>query len=401
MIKALALLLLLTGPGHLSAAPPSRELEAVVNDTDLERALSSLYDLEYERTRRHVDRFIRRNPDNPFGYLFSAGTLWWQVTTEYDGPSEVPIIAERFEERVKAGLKKAKKLRKAKDKARRPDGYFAAGMLLGIRGQWKLANRQWIKAYRDGKKAIKHLRKCVKLNPDYYDAYLGLGIFDYQTAKLPGVLRIGAKLLLRGVGDADRGLSRIRLAIEKGRFAARQGSSFLLTLYMVYEKDYGRALELTSSLRRDFPASPYYMGAEVILLDRAGEGEDSRRRALELFSLVAGDPARYWSKQRAIICNVYGTDCLDRKHVAGAARWLTDALASPVPEAPAEWTGLLHLYRGIARDILMRHGHALRDYEAALAQPDFIRTHEWAAHCSRKACDRADALRLLGGKRPR
>ncbi|MFH1726289.1 MAG: hypothetical protein ABII00_16895 [Elusimicrobiota bacterium] len=366
----------------------------------LKRALVSLYDLEYVRTRDLALQFIRENPENPFGHLFVAGSVWWEFTTESLTREGRPDLEDIFDKHVLRTVNTAKRLMQSEDKAQRADGYFAAGMVLGLRGQWKVADRRLISAYRDGKKAIKYLKKCLKHDPGYYDAYLGLGLFDYQVAVLPGVLKFAARLLLRGTGDASRGLRRIRLGIDKGRFASRQAAAFLLSLYLLYERDYASAVTLVRDLRRNFPASPYYRFIEIALLNRTGDGVESRRLALELFTDMGRDPAVLRRKQLATVCGVYGPDCLEDSHIRGASTWLTDALANPPDQPPAGWTTLLHLYRALAHDILTERARAVADYHRVLELPDFAGAHEWARLCEESACGREDAFRFLRGTPP-
>ncbi len=60
------------------------------------------------------------------------------------------------------------------DPQRRLDGYFVSGMALGTLGQWRLMRRHMLDAYFIGKKAVKQLKRCLKLDPDYADAGAGL-----------------------------------------------------------------------------------------------------------------------------------------------------------------------------------------------------------------------------------
>jgi len=396
----------------------NRALGEAANDPSLKEALSALYDLDYEKTQTLAFRFIRSHPENPFGHLFAAGALWWEVSAEAGSVQHPKALSERFDELVEGTLKKAKVLMKSKDARERPDGYFAAGMVLGLRGQWKLAGGEWMSAYRDGKKAIKYLRKCVKLDPGYADAYMGLGIFDYQTAKLPAILRMGAKILFRGVGDSRRGLERIRLAVDKGRFSNQQAMSFLLTLMVLYEKDYPQGLELSRQLRRDFPDSPYYAFAESVLLGAMGDQAGSYQTALDLFAKGGRTPESLWMKQKGIVCGLAGALCLEPQHVEAAARWLDVAISSATavserasprsrqrgikaaPEAPLppRWFTLLHFYRGLAHDLLTERRAAVEEYDTVLELADLGHAQAWARYCREVPCDRAQADAILGGQ---
>lgn len=420
-----------------SASAGSANLKKAAEDPLLRQALIDLYNLDYGKTRAGAERFIELNPKNPLGYLFLSGCLWWQATTENGMLAERPQLREHFDEMVDRTVEVAKEQIRSKDDAENADGHFTSGMVLGLRGQMKLADDQLLKAYKDGKKAIRHLNKCVKIDPEYYDAYLGLGIFDYQIAVLPGVFRLGAKLLLSGTGNAERGLRNIRTTIDKGYFASRQASTFLLSLYILFERDYERGLKLCQEIRRSFPESPYYAFVEAALLHRTGNEAASWQRARELFDRLAREPESFQRKQRGTVCGLLGPQCLDRENLQGAVTWLSRALAHPAdapkselpgapgngkkaPHAPRHaastvhastapaagangerphegWESVLRLYRGLAHDALGQRAEARADFLKTQELPDFAGSRAWASFCRDRGCGKEELLRYMRG----
>ena len=199
-------------------------------EATLETGTRALYNLNYAQSRSIFQELIEAEPESPYGYLFRAGALWWQASNEYDLFKDTPTLEGLFESDVDNTIRTAQALTRSSDSVVRAEGYYLGGMALGARGQWHLIRGRWIKAYVDGKKAVRHLNKCLKLNEDFYDAYLGLGVYDYQAARLPGILKLSALLMVRG--DAERGVQRLHLAEEKGRFSAVQSAMFLINIYM-------------------------------------------------------------------------------------------------------------------------------------------------------------------------
>ncbi|MFH2203181.1 MAG: hypothetical protein ABIJ96_08720 [Elusimicrobiota bacterium] len=394
-----AAVLLLCAALPVCAQQHTRNLSVAAGDPILEKGLQALYNLEYDVARRSGEEFVRKHPDNPIGHLYMAGILWWQATTELAGGNPDPALVQVFHQSVSETVDISKLLFKADDIALRSDGYFSAGMALGLQGQMRLAEGQYVGAYRSGKKAIKYLKKCVKSDPRYYDAYLGLGVFDYQVAVLPGAIKLGARMLLRGTGNAQRGLERIQLTVNKGSFSSRQAAGFLLTIYVLNEKDYAKALTLTESLRRDFPLSPYFRFIESMLLHRLGRDTESYRKAYELFSALRTDSASFGRKQVGTLCGLYGAACLERENLEISLTWLTMAvLAAERDAADKGWTAYLVFYRGMVNDLLDRREAALTDYRRALKLPDFHGTQRWAAQRLKTPCQPRDAARFMRGE---
>ncbi|MBI5245065.1 MAG: hypothetical protein HY922_15485 [Elusimicrobia bacterium] len=384
--RLIPLLLLSAGAGSaraqsLTADPATAEIA--------NRATTALYDLDYDRARAEIRRLIADQPSNPLGYLGEAELLWWQADAEYGLFKDSKTLEALFEEDIARAVKLADGLLDSPDPIRKADGHFVAGMGLGLHGQAEVLRGRWMKAYSDGKKAIKHLKKCIKLDPGNQDVLLGLGIFDYQTARLPVLLKVPMFFVHRG--DAKRGIAYIRQAMERGRFSREQAGTFLLSIYLK-EGDMESALSLLKGLRRQFPGSSYFVFREAALLAESGDLKGSFRDAMELFERASADPAVLGRKQLSLFCALVGPQCLDETYASALVRWLDRALEEP--EA-AHYRALLYLYRGIARDVLGQRVDAVRDYSLSIGAPDVPPAHEYARRCLGSACDREETLRIL------
>ncbi len=380
-------------------------------DLYLDKGLHHLYDLDYDEARGDFRKIIEAEPDNPFGYLFESGAIWWQSSMEYGLFKDTPTLQGLFEQDVEAALRKVDAYESSKDKETKADGHFVEGMALGTRGQWSIMRGHWLKAYFDGKKAIKHLKKTVKEDPDYYDAYLGIGVFDYQAAHFSGALKLGAAL--GGVhGDEKRGLQEMELASQKGRFGARQAAEFLASIYIDDKHDYAKALPVVERLRGDFPESPYFEFIELGLRFKLHQNAESIQLGRDLFAKVKQDPEAFDRKLLSLFCGISADQCLNNVDVAGALAWIDSALdeskTHPAPK-PARrgklaadpedpWRSFLHLWRGHCLDALGNHDGAADDYQWVLEHPAFSDDQARARECSQSPCAAAKLLAYLRSK---
>ncbi|MBI4059981.1 MAG: hypothetical protein HY403_00980 [Elusimicrobia bacterium] len=362
-------------------------------DAHLDEGLSALYGLDYARARRASRKLVELEPDNPFGYLFEAGAVWWQASQEYGLFRDTPTLQGLFEQDVEAAVRKSQAFIDSSDKQSRADGHFVSGMALGIRGQWNLMKGKWLDAYFDGKKAVKHLKKCVKIDEEYEDAYLGLGVFDYQSARLSGIARLGVLFGLRG--DERRGLERIRRAADKSRFARRQAAQFLSSIYLVDRRDDARALAVVLQLRGDFPDSPYFVFLEALLRHRLGDEDASLALARRLHAAVAADPEAFRPKYLTLVCGLSGPDCLAAEDVARAIAWLDLALEATAKERPDGFKTGLRLLRGLALDISGRRDDAVAEYQTVEFLPPLGQSREIARACLAAPCGREAVLKRL------
>jgi tetratricopeptide (TPR) repeat protein len=384
-VIALAVVILFPSPAYAQTREEARRA-----------SLKALYRLDYAVSMEHIRGWIRRSPEDPFGYLFEAGVLWWMISMDPASFRADKKLKPRFLRDLKTGLKLAKPGLRSSDKKLRADSHFITGLLLGIRSQWNLSNSRYLRAFFDGRKGKKFQKRCLEADPTYADAFLGIGLFEYLAGRLPGVLYIPSFIIR---GDVDSGKRNLHKAMDEGRypFAGSQAASNLVSLYILYEKEYGQALEINRRLLDDFPDSPYFRFLDVMILDLLGHRESSIKKAHDLFSLIPDDPGILVVKRMGILCGLQASKCLKPEVLKRPIEWMSSALSSEKP-APAGFKTLLHLYRGVALDILKRREEAKADYEAVLAAPNIGDSHDAAAQCLRKRCSRRAALKLLRKK---
>ncbi|NNN04378.1 MAG: hypothetical protein HKL90_00620 [Elusimicrobia bacterium] len=359
----------------------------------LDEGLRRLYSLDYAQSRAAFRKLIELQPDSSFGYLFEAGGIWWESSQEYGLFTDTPTLQGLFEEDVDEAIRKAEIETRSRDPRVRADGYFVSGMALGTLGQWRLMKHRWIDAYFAGKKAIKNLKKCKKLNDRYFDADLGLGVFDYQSANLTGIAKLGFLLGIRG--NEKRGLAEIWNAADKSRYAARQAAEFLLSIYILDKRDFASALPLIERLEGQMPESPYYIFLETLARFHLNDAAGSRAAARRLFDMAHKDPVAFRPKWLTLICGLSGSACLEPGDATGALAWLDDALESEEGRAPDAFQALLRLLRGQALEDLSRRDEATIEYRKVAALPPFDFTRARAAQCLAATCGRDEQLRWL------
>jgi len=390
MRTSLAAALLVSFLARPAAAGPRLSPAAEVQ---LDEGLHRLYSLDYVRSRAAFRKLIELEPDNPFGYLFEAGGIWWESSQEFGLFKDTPTLQGLFEQDIDAALRKSDAYIDSKDPQTKADGYFVSGMTLGTQGQWRLMKGHWLDAYASAKKAVKNLRKCVKLEPDYYDAQLGLGVFDYQAARLSGIAKLGALLIMRG--DEKRGLSELQLAVDKSRYSSRQALNFVLCIHLLDRRDYASALPVVQQLREKVPGSPYYLFLEIIVRHRLGDEDGSLALARELAAGVEDDPAAFRPKWLTLVCGLSGADCLAKPDAQAALPWFDRAVEATAKEKPSGFAALLHLFRGQLLDVLGRREEAVAEYKKTLALPDVDFARRRAAACAAAPCGREETLRTL------
>ncbi len=375
-----------------AAAGEGPQLDPVAA-AQLDEGLRRLYSLDYAQSRAAFRKLIEVEPESSFGYLFEAGGIWWESSQEYGLFTDTPTLQGLFEEDVDEAIRKAEVETRSRDPRVRADGYFVSGMALGTLGQWRLMKHRWIDAYFAGKKAIKNLKKCKKIDDHYFDADLGLGVFDYQSANLSGIAKLGFLLGIRG--DEKRGLAEIWNAADKSRYAARQAAEFLLSIYILDKRDFAAALPLIERLEGQMPESPYYIFLETLARFHLNDATGSRAAARRLFAVAQKDRGAFRPKWLTLVCGLSGSACLEPGEAQGTLAWIDDALESEEGRSPDSFQALLRLLRGQALEDLGRRDEARIEYRKVAVLPEFDFTRARAAQCLAASCGRDEQLRWL------
>lgn len=135
------------------------------------------------------------------------------------------------------------------------EDWYANFILGGVYG-WKAkyyldAGAKW-KTFTNARKAKGYFEKTVKLNPDCFDAYYGLGIYHYYAGTLPKLLRFILPIL-NFEGDTKRGMRELNSAKDKGRYSSAFAAYELVLIYLAKEEKREEGLQLASNLRQKYP----------------------------------------------------------------------------------------------------------------------------------------------------
>jgi len=158
------------------------------------KGIDLVFDMQFEQANKIFDEMIRMDPENAIGYFLKSKTYLWMYIFSTNDKEHI----EKYLELSSKTIDIAKEmLDKNEDDI---DALFYIGNAYGYIGRWYGETGSWIKAYWYGRKGTNYLKKVIKKDPDYYDAYLGHGM--YRT--LGGVVSPAI-----GLGDEGRDAGHI------------------------------------------------------------------------------------------------------------------------------------------------------------------------------------------------
>ncbi|MEA3307796.1 MAG: hypothetical protein U9Q34_08435 [Elusimicrobiota bacterium] len=218
------------------------------------KAFDDIYAIKVEEADKAVDEIIAKYPNHPFGHFGKAMTAWARFEYQQERSNtklddEYVKLTDKVAEIGKAWLKKHPKDENA---------YMCLGGIYGLRARLAVTQHRWIKAYFDGKKAVRSMRKAIKINPELYDAYLGVGLYEYYAGTLPGVIGILSKIFFIS-GNAQKGLDYLTLCSEKGYFNRTAAKLVLIEIYTQYKGKYSKpklSVKWSEELMAEYPMHP-------------------------------------------------------------------------------------------------------------------------------------------------
>jgi tetratricopeptide (TPR) repeat protein len=352
------------------AEPPPVSDEAVFNRL-ADEGLAALYNLDYDGAEAKFREMETRFPDNPLSLYAVSTELWWELTNEFDEKN--PSMERDF---LAAADRAAAAARAYIKRTGDPDGrgHLCLGGALGLKARWEAIQGQWLSAYSNGKKAFKLQEKAIAINPNMYDAYLGVGIFHYYAATLSSVVKVLAHFIFGG--NKQQGLDEIRLSMEKGRFSRTAAQLFMVGILINNEKDPPAALALLQEGRREFPRSPFFQLLEMLILDEAKDWDGLDREARDFLARVDRGQPFYRPEYRHRALWSQGNAALGR----GDARRAIEIYDGILAQYPLEdrWLTMTFLNRGRAHDRLGEREKAIADYNEVLKRRNVWQLHDKA-----------------------
>ena len=234
---------------------------------DIVQGIELLYNWEFERAENIFYKVVAEKPKDPAGYFYLAMVIWSKLASGHWTP---PMVKE-YGERIDRAIDTAN--RTIRNEEADSFTYFYLGGALGFKGRFKLMERSYVSAFFLALEAIEALKTCQKMDPENRDVLFGLGIFDYYTARLSGVVKFLSYLLLHK-GDKKEGLRKLHVAAEEAVYSSIEAKSLLVHIYLFLEKDHHYAIPLIQELAARFENSPrdkYLEGASYLLTGREPE----------------------------------------------------------------------------------------------------------------------------------
>jgi len=240
--------------------------------TLLDDGYRDMYNLQFAQAHQAFQQWERLHPQDPLGPVSDAAAY---LFNEFDRLHvlELELFADdsRFENRAKVTADPQAKQAFETDLARckeitdqvlardagNADALFASALMQGLRGDYlALIEKRDLAALGYVKTGRVLAEKLLVAHPQYYDAYLAIGVENYLLSLKPAPMR----WLLRMTGaetDHTAGIEKLRITAEKGHYLLPY-ARLLLAVAAVRDGNRNNARTLLDGLAREFPSNHLY-----------------------------------------------------------------------------------------------------------------------------------------------
>jgi tetratricopeptide (TPR) repeat protein len=359
-----------------SAAAPSHT-NPLNSDPLVQDAYHYFYLLDYPAAVERLERFHAAHPGDPQATALLLDAVLFQElyrqdlldTTFYanDGfltgkhaTQEDPQVRDRIFALSDEALREADwRLGKNPNDV---DALYARGWTRALRCTYvAMVERSFGAGFRLATKAKDDAERVLEIDPQYTDAKLIAGIYEYVVGALP----LPFKFLIgfAGItGSKSKGLELLHDAGQNGVMSNVEART-VTALFLRREGRYKEAIEIVRGLTQQYPRNYLFCLEEANLRKDAGEG----MAAVQAYREIVANNAKpgYFAEARLELTNFGLGDALrGQRHYAEAAQaYEAAAMARTVsPELKVR----SFLAGGQCRDLNGERQQAVKDYQAAI-----------------------------------
>jgi hypothetical protein len=243
------------------------------------------------------------------------------------------------------------------------DALYARGWARALRAAYMaMVERSFGAAFRMALQAHGDEVRVLQLDPDYIDAKLVVGTYQYVIGALPFAFKFFFGFA--GItGSKQRGMEMLHDAAARAPAVAVESSTVIM-LFLRREAKYQEAIQVVRGLEAKYPRDFLFTLEEANLRKDAGEGMAAVYAYQKLLS-EAAKPGFFYDPHTELAYFGLGEGLKGQRHYGEAAEAYEHAAWTPNSGAELKRRSLVAA--GKCRDLNGQRPQAVRDYQAAIA----------------------------------
>ncbi len=269
---------------------------------EVRQAHERFYNLDYDGALARFETIAHAHPDNPIAQAYVLQVLIFRElyhqdlldTTYYAHDSFLSSkrkvdVPDDIRKRIESLTDQVTDLcdKQIKADGQNKNAFFARGYAHGLHASFTtLVDHSFVSAAHQGLQARSDSEEALKIDPDYTDAKMAIGIQQFAVASLPRLVRMMVGIAGVG-GNKEKGLDLLRDVAAHG-FVNQVESRTVLSLFLRHDARYAEALTVESNLARQYPRDYLFRLEEANLSKDKGDGP----AAIAIYRQVIEDAKR-------------------------------------------------------------------------------------------------------------
>jgi len=356
----------------------------------MERAkegFADIFNLDYDHAGQVFESLQKEYPRHPAPPLYLACIVWLEeMLRRQDLSLDRFIAAGYFSRKTSQTMPPEKRAAFFEDLARcqarvrailqkdrrDQDGRYFMAMSYGLQASFAVTiDHSPREAFSSGSRAYGYCKQLIEEDPNFYDAYLTTGIYEYIAGSIPWYMKwltffIGIR------GSKEEGMEHLELASDKGPYVRNEAELALMVL-QVRERRYAEALERARYLSGRFPRNFIFALNVAQVLQLVGRVDQSASLFAEVTKRAeAGEPNFDRLPLETFRCTL-GAELVRMGKLDLAQEQFRKSIGNP--RTPARESALSHLHLAEILDWKGQRSEAVRECQTVLALPDVEDSH--------------------------
>lgn len=240
IVFSLFLLLIFSPQNIFPSSPTDKEIEDMAV-----KGLDKSYDFKWNDAEQIFEKMVTKFPQDPRGYHYLASIYLWYYLS-----SKEKDDYENFFKYSDTAIEKGNDL--IEKEPENKDLLYIIGDDYTFRAIVFSRAEHYLDAAWATKKSESYLKKVIEIDSTYYDAYLGLGLYNFAIGQIPSAFKWA--LSLAGIdGDKSEGIKYIRQCAKNGYFSKIDAQYYLSQILAEVLFDYNTAENYLKNLIQRYP----------------------------------------------------------------------------------------------------------------------------------------------------
>jgi len=255
-----------------------------------QKGMELMYQQAHDEAQKTLDELKMLYPDHPGPYFLLATNRWWQSYMS---------TTSMYHEYIADHLNQALELNKqfAKKEETYLEYTFFQYMCHAFKTRLHTLRREWWSAANQGRKALPYISDCIDLAQESPEFYFSAGIYHYYAESYPAEHPyIRPLMIFFPDGSAEKGLDEMEKAASEPNFTQIESMYYLVDVYIYWEKDFDKAIQLSQKLYQRFPQNTWFKAEYIRSLIFGGYYEQAKpllEEVIQQFESIQGYDSRH------------------------------------------------------------------------------------------------------------